>query len=175
MSDKNDFTSVIKSLLEGTDGMLCAKTVVGNAIRVGETILIPLSDVTIGCAAGSDTGDKKNKGAGGFSAKMTPSAVLIIKDGNTKVVNIKDQNSLSRLIDLVPEVVDKFVAAKQGRDMMSEESDDSKRWLLLIIFFRKKIIDDKEASYACSTLPARRHFVQTFIFLTPPETLTDTL
>ncbi|MDD6363650.1 MAG: GerW family sporulation protein [Lachnospiraceae bacterium] len=121
MSDKNDFTSVIKSLLEGTDGMLCAKTVVGNAIRVGETILIPLSDVTIGCAAGSDTGDKKNKGAGGFSAKMTPSAVLIIKDGNTKVVNIKDQNSLSRLIDLVPEVVDKFVAAKQGRDMMSDE------------------------------------------------------
>ena len=103
MSDKNDFTSVIKSLLEGTDGMLCAKTVVGNAIRVGETILIPLSDVTIGCA------------------KMTPSAVLIIKDGNTKVVNIKDQNSLSRLIDLVPEVVDKFVAAKQGRDMMSDE------------------------------------------------------
>ena len=43
MSDKNDFTSVIKSLLEGTDGMLCAKTVVGNAIRVGETILIPAS------------------------------------------------------------------------------------------------------------------------------------
>ena len=118
MSDKNDFTSVIKSLLEGTDGMLCAKTVVGGKKEPG----LVLGDKGVDEDSDRyDTGDKKNKGAGGFSAKMTPSAVLIIKDGNTKVVNIKDQNSLSRLIDLVPEVVDKFVAAKQGRDMMSDE------------------------------------------------------
>lgn len=58
---------------------------------------------------------------GGFTAKMSPSAVLIIKNGNTKVVNIKDQNSLSRFVDMVPEVVDKLVDAHNAKNMMGEE------------------------------------------------------
>jgi uncharacterized spore protein YtfJ len=62
---------------------------------------------------------------GGFTAKMSPSAVLIIKNGNTKVVNIKDQNSLSRLVDMVPEVVDKIIAARNDKSMMSDEEAES--------------------------------------------------
>jgi uncharacterized spore protein YtfJ len=122
MSDiSNNFENVMRSLLDGANGMLTSKTVVGSPITVGDTMLIPLSDVTIGCAAGSNNGNKKDGGAGGFSAKVSPTAVLIIKGGNTKVVNIKDSNSVTRLIDMVPEVVDKFIAGRQAEDMMSDE------------------------------------------------------
>ena len=122
MSDiSNNFENVMRSLLDGANGMLTSKTVVGSPITVGDAMLIPLSDVTIGCAAGSNNGNKKDGGAGGFSAKVSPTAVLIIKGGNTKVVNIKDSNSVTRLIDMVPEVVDKFIAGRQAEDMMSDE------------------------------------------------------
>ncbi len=119
MADKtNNFENVISSLLEGAQGVLTSKTVVGKPVQVGDTILIPLSDVTVGACAGANNGDKKNAGAGGFSAKMSPSAVLIIRNGNTKVVSIKDQTAVSRLIDLVPETIDKFMAKRTESQMM---------------------------------------------------------
>ena len=114
----NSFENVIRSLLDGVDGVLSSKTVVGEAVTVGDTVLIPLSDVTIGCGAGTGKGGGEAGGGGGFSAKMSPTAVLVIRNGNTKVVNIKDQNSVSRFIDLVPEVVDKFVAMRTEKTMM---------------------------------------------------------
>ncbi|SDZ77880.1 Uncharacterized spore protein YtfJ [Lachnospiraceae bacterium NK3A20] len=121
MAENNNITNVIDSLMKGVNGVLTSKTVVGQAITVGDTILIPLSDITIGCGAGSNSGDRKDGGMGGFSAKMSPTAVLIIHNGNTKVVNIKDTNNITRLLDMVPEVVDKMVAARQGQSMMGSE------------------------------------------------------
>lgn len=122
MGESNNIQNVIDSLMKGANGVLTSKTVVGQAVRVGETIIIPLSDVTIGCGAGANNAEHKNAGAGGFSAKMSPTAVLVIRGGNTKVVNIKDQNNITKLIDMVPEVVDKIVAAtRSGDDLMSDE------------------------------------------------------
>lgn len=121
MADTNSFEKIMALLMSGAEGILTSKTVVGSAVRVGETILIPLSDVTVGAGAGSNSADRKDLGAGGFSAKMSPTAVLVIKGGNTKVVSIKDQNSLSRLIDLIPEVVDKVTAKKTAKEMMDDD------------------------------------------------------
>ncbi len=122
----NSFENVMHSMLESAGGVLTSKTVIGSPIHVDDTLLIPLSDVTVGAAAGSNNGQDKNAGMGGFTAKMSPSAVLIIKNGNTKVVNIKDQNSLSRLVDLVPEVVDKIVESRTAKTMMSDEEAKEK-------------------------------------------------
>ena len=120
---ENQFQNVVRSLMDGADGVLSSKTVVGEPITVGDTVLIPLNDITIGCGGGSSSGTsgKNDSGMGGFSAKMSPSAVLIIKDGNTKVVNIKDSNTFSRLVDMIPEAIDKFVAARNDKSMMSDE------------------------------------------------------
>lgn len=115
----------MKNLMDGVDGVLTSKTVIGSPITVGDTILVPLSDVTIGAGAGSNNGKGNDAGGGGFSAKMSPSAVMIIKGGNTKVVNIKDQTYVTRLIDMVPETIDKVTALYKGDGMMdSDEAVD---------------------------------------------------
>ena len=41
---------------------------------------------------------------------MTPSAVLVIKNGSTKLVNIKNQDTITKLLDMVPDVVDRFTS-----------------------------------------------------------------
>ncbi len=109
----NNFASVIESLMKGMNAVLSTKTVVGEATQIGDTIILPLVDVTFGVGAGASSSDKKNGGGGGFSAKMSPSAVLVIKNGSTKLVNIKNQDTITKVIDMIPDIVDKFTAPKE--------------------------------------------------------------
>jgi len=115
----NNFNSVMTSLLKGVDSVLSTKTVVGEPINVGETILVPLVDVSFGLGAGAGNQDKKNKGAGGVGGKMSPSAILVIQNGKTKLVNIKQQDGLTKVLDMVPDLVDKFT--HKNDDMISDE------------------------------------------------------
>ena len=117
--EKNNIATVVRSLMEGAEGVLTSKTVVGAPVRIGNQIIIPLSDVSIGCGAGSNGTDHKDKGMGGFSAKMSPTAILIIKGGQTKVVNIKDQTAITKLVDMVPDVIDKVRGRQSG--MISDD------------------------------------------------------
>ena len=116
---QNNFSTVLDSLMEGAQGVLTSKTVVGEPITVGDTIIIPLSDVSIGVGAGSNGAERKDGGMGGFSAKMTPSAVLVIKNNMTKVVNVRDQTSLTHVMDMIPELIDKI--RTRNSDIMSDE------------------------------------------------------
>lgn len=109
----NNFTGVVEALLKGMDSVLSTKTVVGEATQVGDTIILPLVDVTFGVGAGASAGDKKNGGGGGIGGKMTPSAVLVIKNGSTKLVNIKNQDTVTKVLDMIPDLVDKFTTPKE--------------------------------------------------------------
>lgn len=117
---ENNFTAVVDSLLKGMNTILGTKTVVGEATKIDDTIILPLVDVTFGVGAGATVNDKKNGGGGGFSAKMSPSAVLVVQNGTTKLVNIKNQDAVTKILDLVPEVVDKFTKPKEK--MMEDET-----------------------------------------------------
>ena len=104
---ESSFSGVVDSLLKGMNSVLSSKTVVGEATKVGDTIILPLVDVSFGVGAGATSADKKNGGTGGFGAKMSPSAVLVIKDGTTKLVNIKNQDAVTKVLDLVPDIMDR--------------------------------------------------------------------
>ena len=84
-----------------------------------DTIILPLVDVSFGIGAGAFKGDNKDKGAGGIGGKITPSAVLVIKNGQTKLVNIKNQDTMTKILDMVPDVVDRFTSRKE--DKMTED------------------------------------------------------
>ena len=43
---ENNFTGVIESLMRGMNTVLSTKTVVGEATKIGDTIILPLVDVT---------------------------------------------------------------------------------------------------------------------------------
>lgn len=113
MSD-NSFNGVIDSMMKGMSGFLSSKTVVGEPTTIGDTTIIPLVDVTFGIGAGASAGDKKNGGAGAMSGKMMPSAVLVIKNGQIKLVNIKNQDSVTKVLDMIPDLVDRFTTPKEN-------------------------------------------------------------
>lgn len=123
MAEKeNQFQGVVESLLKGMDTVLSTKTVVGEATQIGDTIILPLVDVTFGVGAGAGSNAEKNaaSGAGGLGGKMTPSAVLVIKNGSTKLVNIKNQDAVTKVLDMIPDIVERFTKPKEENADISD-------------------------------------------------------
>lgn len=126
----NDFNTTVSTLFNGMDSFLTTKTVIGEPTTIGNTIILPLVDVAFGVAAGAFAdGTAKNSGAGGLGGKMSPSAVLVIQDGQTKLVNIKNQDSITKILDMVPELLDKFAGyAKEYKDKKDTDALEEEKF-----------------------------------------------
>lgn len=122
MSD-NNFNSTVESLFKGMDSFLTTKTVVGDAVKFDDgTIILPLVEVSFGVGAGAFAGDAKNNAGGGMGGKIIPSSVLVIQNGSSKLVNIKDQGSITKILDMVPDIINKF--SKKDNDKQNHSNVD---------------------------------------------------
>lgn len=123
----NSFHTTVESLFKGMDSFITTKTVVGDAIHIGDTIILPLVDVSFGVAAGAFSQEKRNNGAGGMGGKIMPSAVLVIQNGTTKLVNIKNQDGVTKILDMVPDFVNKFTSKNDvvSEDSAADQTDDA--------------------------------------------------
>ena len=101
------FDSSVNVLFDKVEELVSTKTVVGEAIVMGDLTLLPLIEVSVGVGAGASETGKESAG-GGMGAKITPSAVLVIHKGNVQTINIKNQDAVSKLIDMAPGIADKL-------------------------------------------------------------------
>lgn len=120
---ENNFNATVESLFRGMDSFISTKTVVGDAVKFEDgTIILPLVDVSFGVGAGAFAKDgSKNNAGGGMGGKITPSAVLVIQNGNIRLVNIKNQDTVTKLLDLVPDVINRFSKNKDSKDDISDK------------------------------------------------------
>lgn len=114
----NSFNNTVESLFKGMDSFISTKTVVGDAVKFEDgTIILPLVDVTFGVGAGAFSKEtSKNNAGGAMGGKIQPSAVLVIQNGTTRLVNIKNQDSVNKILDMVPDVINKFKKDKPLSD-----------------------------------------------------------
>lgn len=129
MAEQN-FNQTVESLFKGMDSFLSTKTVVGDAVKFDDgTIMLPLVDVSFGVGAGAFNNDKKNNAGGGMGGKITPSSVLVIQDGKIRLVNVKNQDMVTKIIDMVPDVIDRFT--KDSKKKKQEKDVDDKAFEIL--------------------------------------------
>lgn len=121
----DNFNTTVESLFKGMDNFITTKTVVGDAIHIGDTIILPLVDVSFGIGAGAFCEDKKHNAAGGMGGKIMPSAVLVIQNGNTKLVNIKNQDGVTKILDMVPDFVNRFTSKNDCNSATGKESEET--------------------------------------------------
>ena len=133
MATDRHFKETVDALFSGINGVVSSKTVVGDPIHIGDTIILPLVDVSFAVGAGSFSGDNKEKGAGGLGGKMTPSAVLVIQKGTTRLVNIKNQDAVTKILDMIPDAIDRIKGPKEKKlteedvvDILNEAETDDK-------------------------------------------------
>ena len=113
MNNNNTFEKTVESLFKGMDGFITTKTVVGDAIHIGDTIILPLVDVSFGVGAGAFSGEKKNNAGGGMGGKITPCSILVMQNGTTKLINVKNQDAMTKVLDMVPDIINNFTAGKE--------------------------------------------------------------
>lgn len=122
MAEKeNNFQSTVEALFKGMDSFITTKTVVGEAIHINDTILLPLVDVSFGVAAGAFQENAKSNGGGGMGGKISPSAVLVINKNGTRLVNIKNQDAVSKVIDMAPDIISRFSQKGGEKEYTAEE------------------------------------------------------
>ncbi|MCQ2509890.1 MAG: GerW family sporulation protein [Lachnospiraceae bacterium] len=123
MAEKTSFNSTVESLLKGMDGFLTTKTVVGEPIHAGENILLPLADVSFGVGAGAFGENAKQKASGGMFSKITPSAILVINGNGIRMVSVKSQDAVSKVLDMVPDLINRFTN-KGGDDVTLDDVEE---------------------------------------------------
>ena len=128
MSNAN-VTESIKALFSKMDDYVSTKTVVGEAVHIGDVILVPLVDVSFGMGTGlsGSTDEKKGSDTGGgmLGAKMTPTAVIVIMNGTVQMVNVKNQDSFNKVIDMIPGLLSKFdLGSLFGKKDKKDDSPD---------------------------------------------------
>ncbi|MGN1141216.1 MAG: GerW family sporulation protein [Oliverpabstia sp.] len=121
MADNNNFQNTVEALFKGMDSFITTKTVVGDAITAGDNIILPLVDVSFGVAAGAFAENAKNNGGGGMGGKISPSAVLVINKNGTKLVNVRNQDAITKILDMVPDLADKFTGKGKKDECSSDD------------------------------------------------------
>ena len=111
----------LRDLLNQMEGFVSTKTVIGEPVQLGNMMILPLVDVSLGVGAGSREKEKYGSLGGASGAKMSPSAVLVIKDGNVRLVSIKNQDTVSKALDVVPELIDKLTGKNAAEDKMVKD------------------------------------------------------
>ena len=111
----NTFKATVETMINGMDSFLSSKTVIGDPIQIGNTTILPLTDVSFGMGAGAFAGEKKRRTAGGIGGRISPSAVMIVQDGSVRLVNIKNQDGISKILDMIPDFVNGFMSKAEAK------------------------------------------------------------
>ena len=86
-------------------------------VHIKDKIIIPLIDVSFGVGAGAWDKTDKGSAAGGLGGKMSPAAVLVISDDGVKMVPVsRSQDVVSKVIDMVPDIINKFTKGSDRDD-----------------------------------------------------------
>lgn len=105
----------LETIFENFKDMIKVETVVGEAVHIGDCILVPFVDISFGFGTGglngkTETGRQSAGGGGG--AKMEPTAVLVIKGDRIEMFSIKKDgyqaSAFQKLLTMAPEIIDKL-------------------------------------------------------------------
>jgi sporulation protein YtfJ len=125
---------LMKTAMESIKEMVDISTVVGDAVETPDgTVIIPISRVTCGFAAGgsefgfnlcskNDPQKQENKylpfgGGSGAGVSVKPVGFLVVGNGEVRLMVVDGKNAfMERLIDTAPQVMDQLQKLVKGNE-----------------------------------------------------------
>lgn len=110
----------IETIVSHLENLVNTKTVIGEPMEVGHAIIIPVVSASFGFGAGSGQGSEPEGGGGtggggGGGAKITPTALVVIRGDDVKVFSLSQKGALEKLADLVPEIASKISQFRRSK------------------------------------------------------------
>ena len=121
MENLSKMKETLAAMFNGVDGLVDTKKVIGTPYTVGETTIIPFIETSMGLGVG-DLKDANE--AAGLGCKVRPIACLIIQDGFTKLINIDNQDAITKALDMIPDLVDKLLHKGKYDEKIKEAIKD---------------------------------------------------
>ncbi len=133
--DKHPINDLMGTVMGKLREMADVSTVIGESIVTPDGItIIPVSRVSMGYASGGSDFTGKNQkegqaspfgGGAGGGVKIDPIAFVVIKEGQVRVMTIEPPaaNTVDRLIDGAPELIDKIVAIVEKKTAEKKEKE----------------------------------------------------
>lgn len=123
--EQHPIDGLMDAALRNIKSMVDVNTIIGDPVSTPDgTIIIPISTVSFGFGAGGSefsckgnvpTQDPLFGGGCGGGAKVKPVAFLVVGNGNIRLLPMDGGASpVDKLIDLMPEMVDKVNGAVSG-------------------------------------------------------------
>ena len=123
-------SDLMSNTMEKIREMMDANTIVGKPIEIGGVTVVPVCKISIGYASGGTDFAQKNQktnkdnsfgGGAGMGVNVTPISFLVINEGNVRIIAAEQpaSNTVDKVIDLVPNVVDK-VSTMVGKKKSEE-------------------------------------------------------
>ena len=120
MAEQHPIENLMMTAMSSLENMIDVNTIVGDMITTPDgTVIIPVSKVCFGFAAGGSefNTNKLNKfaenaklpfgGGSGAGVHIVPMAFVVVKDNNTRLMTLNGTSPVDKLIDLVPDIVEK--------------------------------------------------------------------
>ena len=138
MSEHHPISDLMTETMSKIKEMVDVNTIIGNPIVAADgTTVIPVSKVSFGFGAGGSEFSSKHAAAGaplafgggsGAGVTVSPVCFLVIsKDGSANILGINAQASdtVDRLVEMIPSVINKVTSFVEGRKGKLDESEET--------------------------------------------------
>jgi sporulation protein YtfJ len=108
----------MKTAMESIRGIVDVNTVIGDPVETPDgTVIIPVSRVACGFAAGGsafgaepkDAGGEQPFGGGsGAGVSVQPVGFLVVSGDNVRLIPVDGNHLAERMLDLAPQIMDKI-------------------------------------------------------------------
>ena len=132
--EKRPISELMETTMQKVREMVDANTIVGEPITTADGVtLIPVSKLSFGFMGGGSDSGKKQQAAdafgGGIGAgvNIVPIAFIVVRGDSVRLLHVAPPaaSTLDRLIETVPDVVDKVTnLIKKNKDEEQEEQEE---------------------------------------------------
>jgi sporulation protein YtfJ len=125
------------TVMDSIKKMIDVNTIIGDPIEANNIVIIPISKMSFGFAAGGSEfkeetieeyskRDKDNEnikynlpfgGGSGAGVSMNPVAFIVVQEENVKLLSVNHSSSIDKLLDYIPDLINKI-----GKKMNKTES-----------------------------------------------------
>ena len=134
MEQKHPINDLLSTTMEKIRTMVDSNTIIGQPIQAEGVTLIPVSKMSFGFGSGGSDFVTKNQkpatpntfgGGSGAGVKLEPVAFLIIKGDSVRLLPVAPPpgTTVDRVIDMVPEVMDKVTSFIEKQQEKKANSD----------------------------------------------------
>ena len=126
-----DISNIAKEVMEQIKETVRSETVVGKPVQAEEAVIIPVSKVSFGFGVGGgenkENSEKGSGGGAGCGAMIEPVAFVVVSKGKAQILPLKSREAtLTRIIDLVPSVLEMVKGAKSDDQKKSKQKGKEK-------------------------------------------------